>query len=596
MSTRLVDRRLAGARPHSGWMGWALILLFFQVGCATSMPMGGGLGSYGYRPLIPRGATGSPPTRGVPPTSLRASGAEEVVSAQGEPERTLGPEEGEVPREEEKRERARQVERERAAALVEAAQREGRDAEAARETEAERALARVVGQCSGVEEVGTALFFAFWVEGGALTPVGYQQEGGSGRVGRPVDAEELARVLRRVFTGYMGHRTGEVVLKLRREEARWAVDYDATRQGSRPAEARTFPVRTQGTPADTFLAFHEAASKWTSAVQVPAGGAARVELEVQLENGRLAGWRLREVQRTREGPGGGPQALSSEVASHLVQALLPFTEGLGTRTVHVVLRAEHRLGEARARGRVESVVVERAAQPPGPSWYLSMHEATLLRWREGVVEGSAWLAQRGVEELALMVVGSIIAHGLGFFATEGLEWVTRALGREPEIAARWLSTALNRLSAEERATFKQLWQKVALEGEQALSRSERKTLRGLFVRLEEAIQEPLNGTLKDTLRQEARKYYAELYPQLAKRLAQLKGELPIHRINFLWGRFRMARPNPTADEVRRAAEIIDRQFEPWYHHVDHPSGLLKTADEAREAALSELRGRFPGLE
>jgi hypothetical protein len=418
-----------------------------------------------------------------------------------------------------------------------------------------------------------------------------------------------------------------VVLRLRREEARWAVDYDATRLSARPAEARTFPVRTQGTPADTFLAFHEAAGKWTSAVQVPAGGAVRVELEVQLEDGRLAGWRLREVQRTREGPGGSLLPLSPQVVGHWVQALLPFTEGLGARTVHVVLRAEHRLGEAWARGRVESVWVERPAQPPGPSWYLSMHEATLLRWREGVVEGSAWLAQRSVEELALWVVGSIIARGLGFFATEGLEWVTRALGREPEVAAGWLSTALKRLSKEEQATFGQLWQKLALEGEQALSRGERKALRGLFIRLEKAIQEPLNDDLKGILRKEARDYYAALYPQFAKSLDKLQGELPIHhrrplqyahlfpdedinaaenltvlqnevhkRINFLWLRFRMARPSPTADEVRRAAEIIDRQFEPWYRRVDTPLGLSKTADQAREAALRELRSRFPGLE
>ncbi|HYO57803.1 hypothetical protein [Archangium sp.] len=67
-------------------------------------------------------------------------------------------------------------------------------------------------------------------------------------------------------------------------------------------------------------------------------------------------------------------------------------------------------------------------------------------------------------------------------------------------------------------------------------------------------------------------------------------------INFLWGRFRKARPNPTAEEVRRAAEIIDRQFEPWYHRVDEPPGLLKTAGQAREAALRELRSRFSGLD
>ncbi len=536
-----------------------------------------------------------------------------------------GPEGGTRP--EQVQERARQVERERAAALVLAAQREGRDAEAAREAEVDRALARVVGLCSGVEEVGAVLAFAFWVEGGALTPVGYEEARGSGRAGRPVETEGLARVLRRVFADYAGRRTGEVVLRLRREEARWAVDYDATRQGGRPAEARTLPVRTQGTPANTVLAFHEAASAWVRAVQVPAGGAARVELAVQLEDGWLAGWELREVRRTREGPGGGSKSLSSEVAGHLLQVLLPFTEGLGTRTVRVVLGAEHQPGEAQARGRVESARVERPPQQPGPSWYLSMHEATLLRWREGVIEGSAWLSERGVEEAALWMAGGILARGLGFFATEGLEWVGRALSREPEAVAGWLRTALKRLSKEEQEAFGQLWRKLALEGEQALTKGERQTLRGLFARLEQAIRQPLDTELKNTLRKDARAYYAELYPQFAKSLNELRAELPIHHrrplqyahlfpddninaaknlamtrkyahkdINLLWERFRTARPNPTADDVRRAAEIIDRQFEPWYHRVDTPPGLLKTTDQAREAALRELRIQFPGLD
>ncbi|PTL79448.1 hypothetical protein DAT35_35315, partial [Vitiosangium sp. GDMCC 1.1324] len=172
------------------------------------------------------------------------------------------------------------MEEARARALVLAARREGRGPEAdeaARKSETDRAVARVVGLCSGVEEVGAALTFSFWAEGGALTQVGYQEERGGGRAGRPVEAEGLARVLRHVFTEYVGKRAGEVVLRLRREETRWAVDYDATHQGARPREARTLPVRAQGTPANTFLALHEVARKLLSAVQVPAGGAARVE-------------------------------------------------------------------------------------------------------------------------------------------------------------------------------------------------------------------------------------------------------------------------------------------------------------------------------
>ncbi|HYO59007.1 hypothetical protein [Archangium sp.] len=361
MSTRRDGPRPARAWQLPSWGALALIVvLLVQAACATSAPRSGLLTGYHHQPLTPQGLKEAPAPRKPP-----AGGAVgERLVAEGAWVRGL---DGGA-RHEEVRQRARRVEEARAEAWVLGAQREGREPEEAREAEVDRALARMVGQCSGVEEVGGVLAFTFWVEGGALTLVGYQEERGGGRVGRPVEAEGLARVLRLVLTEYAGRRTGEVVLRLRREEARWAVDYDASRPSARPAEARTLPVRTQGTPADTFLALQEAAGKWLRAVRVPAGGAARVELEVRLEDGRLAGWELREVRRTREGPGGSPQPLAGEVEGHLVQALLPFTEGLGARTVHVVLRAEHRLGEARARGRVESARVERPPVEPGPSW------------------------------------------------------------------------------------------------------------------------------------------------------------------------------------------------------------------------------------
>jgi hypothetical protein len=569
-------------------------------GCATHGPPGGTLLT-GEEPLLIAGSAGG-------------FGAEPV------------PERGE-----EARERARRVEGARAEALVRAAREEGRESEAARKAEVERALAWVAGVASGVREVGTRLAFTFWTHEGALTPLGYQEAPAGGSSGRVVEAQELERALHPVFTEFLGRRTGEVLLTLRREEGRWAVAYDATGQGTRPAEAKTLAVGIRGTPSATFLAVHEAMRKGLRAVQVPEEGAARVEVAVGLEDGRLTGWELVEALHTRQGRGGVARALSPEVAGQAVQVLLPFTEGLGPRMVRLVLRVEHRAGEVEARERVELARVERPpsalALTPEQGWYHAMHEATLLRWREGVYEGSAWLAEKGVEETALWFVGGIIGKGLGSFMTKGLEWVPKALGREPEAAAGWLRSALKRLSKQEQNAFEQFWRKVALEGEQALTRGERKALRGLFVRLEQVVQEPLSPTLKNSLREDAREYYKQLYPQFVKSLKELREALPVHhrrplehahlfpaedinaaenlvmvqdhvhkKINFLWGRFRRARPNPTADDVRRAAEIIDGHFESWYHRVDEPPGLSRTADEAREAALRELRTQFPGLE
>ena len=512
-----------------------------------------------------------------------------------------------------------------------AAREEGREPEEARRAETERALAWMVGVASGVREVGARLVFTFWVHEGALTPLDYQEEAGGGSTGRGVEAHVLERELRPLFTRPLGRSTGEVVLTLRREEGRWAVAYDATRQGTRPAEAKTLAVGRRGTPSVTFLAVHEAMRKVLRAVQVWEGGVARVEVAVELEDERLTGWELVRARHTREGTGGSARALSSEVTGHAVQVVLPFTEGLGARTVRLVLRVEHQEGEAEARGRVEEAWVERPssvlALTPEQNWYHAMHEALLLRWREEVYEGSAWLAQKGVEEAGLWFVGGLVGKGLGSFMVKGLEWVPKALGREPEVAAGWLRSALKRLPTHEKDAFEQLWRKVVLEGEQALTQGERSALRGLFVRLEQVVQEPLNTDLKNKLREQARKYYKELHPQLAGALDELAKELPIHhrrplqyahlfpaddinaaenlatlrkyvhdQISFLWVRFGKARPHPTADEVRRAAEIIDGHFERWYHRVDDAPGLSRIAMDARDAALRELRSHFPGLE
>ncbi len=611
MATRRVHPCAAGARRCPGWEVLAVAVLVFQAACATGAPPGGQWWGVASQPLTPRGLERAVPSWGEEPLSAGGGGGVE--------ERTSG---------EGVRARARRLEEDRAAALVEAARTEGRELESAREAEAARMVAWVVGLASGVEEVGVVLAFTFWVEQGALTLVGYQEEGGGGRVGRAVDAVGLGRALHHLFTENVGQRSGEVVLRLRREEARWAVEYQSSRQSARRSEAKTLPVRMQGTPAPTFLAFHDTARERLRAVRVPAGGWTRVALGVRLEDGRLVDWELREEERhTSEVTGGSPRALAPGVVGQLVQVLLPFTEGLGPRTVRVVLRAEHRQGEEEARGRVESAWVERPPAVPELSWYRSMHEALLLRWREDVREGSAWLAQKGVEEAALWFAAGIAAKGAGFFATKGLEWVPRALGREPEVAAGWLRTALKRLSGEEKNAFEQLWRKVVLEGEQALTQGERQTLRGLFVRLEQVIQQPLDDTSKRNLRNAARDYYMKLYPQFAETLEKLGEDLPIHhrrplqyahlfpaedinagenlamagkyvhgRISSLWGRFRKARPDATADDVRQAAEVIDRNFEPWYNRVDEPAGLSKTVEEAWESALKELRSRFPGLE
>jgi hypothetical protein len=537
--------------------------------------------------------------------------------------------EGIADHEQDARERARRLEEAQVEQLVLAAQREGRGSEAdeaARAAELERLLSHVLGLAGGVEEVGAKLAFTLWVQRGALTLLDYRAERGSGRTGRPVVAEELSRLLRLVLSEYVGQRTGETVLKLRREETRWTVDYEATHHASRPPEAKTLPVLVRGTPAEAFISLHEASKEWVRTLQVAPGSATRVEFGVRLEDGRLAGWELLELQRTYERHGGTPRALPSQVTEAVSRVLLPFTEGVGPRSVRLVLRVEHPSGKTDVRGWVESARVERSAPEPELSWYRAMHEATLLRWREGVHEGSAWLTRKSVEELALWYVGGILARGAGFFATRGLTLVTKALRRSPEAAAGWLRTTLKRLPLKDRREFESLWSKVELEGEKALTQSERTTLRGLMERIEQLIQQPLGDSEKEKLRSEGRKLFKKLHPELASILDGSPWEYPIHhrrpleyaqlfpdedmnaaenlmlvqkpvheRINVLWTKLRAARDGVTARDVEDAARIIDRHLGPWCHRVDIPNELPSAFNEAEQAALKELQRRFPGL-
>ncbi|WP_211194511.1 hypothetical protein, partial [Pyxidicoccus fallax] len=257
--------------------------------------------------------------------------------------------------------------------------------------------------------------------------------------------------------------------------------------------------------------------------------------------------------------------------------------------------------------------------------YRALHEDILRRWREGVHEGFAWLAQRGVEELALWYVGGVLIKGAGFLAVRGGGIVLKALRRGKEAAAGWLRTMLTRLPGGEKRAFERLWAKVQLEGEKALSAGEREELRALMARIEQLATTPLTPHEKTELRKKAREFYKsqnrhlvsvmdshpEDWPVHHRRPLQYAHLFPVedinagsnlalvevsihHRINRLWDWFRQARPQATADDVLKAAGIIDGRFGPWYHRVTQVPPPAKTLEGAENAALEVLKRVFPG--
>ena len=538
--------------PTSGACVWrccwspSVLLLgaLLLVGCGVHAPPRSLLLNMRQGPSHSGDTLGEEPGRG-----LSSQGAAQESGASG---RKHG-------REQDARERARRLEEARIQEWLQAARQEERGAEAeeaAREAELERTLARVSGVASRVEESGAKLSFTFWAEEGALTLLSYRQEGGTGRVGGRVHGAELAQVLRLIFSAYVGRRTGEVVLTLRREETRWAVDYAATHNVRRPPEARTLPVRSLGTPADTFLCLYEASGQWRRAVQVVPGSETRVEFVVHLEDGRLTGWELLTLQRTQEARGGSLRPLPSEMTGAVTHVLLPFTEGLGPRTVHLMLRARHGPGEADMHGWVESARVVRL-EPPStePSWYRAMHEATLLRWREGVQEGSAWLARKGVEEMALWYAGRSLME------------------RIEQLVAIPLSP----------------------DDKKSIREAARRYYKKLHPELEALMDEfPMRYPVHHRRPVE----YAHLFPDEDINAAEnlMLAQKPVHeRINALWSKFRAAREGATAREVEEVAAIIDDHLGSWCDRVNLPEQLPPAFTKAEEAALRELQHRFAGL-
>jgi hypothetical protein len=360
-----------------------------------------------------------------------------------------------------------------------------------------------------------------------------------------------------------------------------------------------------------------------SVLRVPEGGEVRQVVEVHLLDGRVVGWeqRLYEVVRS-----GGPwRAVGPELVEQVTWLLLGFEEGLGPRTVQMRVRAEHRRGEMRAEGKVEDSRVLRPQEPPEmdedfAKAYRAMHEEVLRRWRVELKEGALWVVTAGAEELALWYVGGILSREAGVLLELSLPVIRAALGRGGAAATGWLRTALLRLTPDRRKAFEQLWAKVLLEGDAALSVSERQALRGVMQHLERLARTPLEDAEKQALRRASRDYYKKLYPQLAKALDEKGSLLPIHhkrpleyahlfpdedinaaenlivvrkvvhdRINAVWNRFRQSRAGATRGEVEEAARIVDECFKPWFHRIDEPPGVTYSLVEAEQNALKQLQ-------
>jgi len=497
--------------------------------------------------------------------------------------------------------------------------------------EATLTLSRLWSVAGGVNQVGSRLSFSIWSERGAFTLVGYSASARAGPPGQPVDEENFQQEMANVLTRFAQRHTGMVTLNLERHAAHWAVSYSASTP-PRPPEAKTLPVRRAGLPATEVLAISQGVRQLFRPVELQPGAEARVEVDLTLEDSRVEDWHLRLFELTSSGNGGSPRPLAPAVLNELVAVLLPFTVGVGERTVRLELRLASGKEARQVHGWVEQAFVER---PPSPSEleatfvteYRLMHEDILRRWREESRDGGEWVATRGAEELAVWYAGGVVIRGLGWLGARVAPTVVRALRRGKDAAAGWLRTTLTRIPQDRRQVFERLWAKVQLEGRHSLSANEREELRALMESLEQVIRAPLDSRAKERLRAAARNAYKRHHPHLAEILDEKGFDLPIHhrrpleyahlfpeedintrdnlvmvtrdvheRINALWTKFRQARPEATAKDVQAATQAIDGPFHPWYHQPRASLEAPHALKEAEKAALERLQRIFQGLQ
>lgn len=500
------------------------------------------------------------------------------------------------------------------------------EVEEATEAEAALLVTQVMAVANATHAQGARLSFTFWNERGALTLISFSARGVSGPAAAALDDDETHDTLATVLAEYPQRHTGQAILTLQREQAKWAMDYNVS-AAPRPPEARLLPVPMKAFPAEVVRDSTKRLGKMLEAVEVPTEGEIWLDVEVQLEDGRIEGWRPRLFQLARRG--GRPRPVSPLLASYAVQVLLPFTLGVGPRTVLVRLRLAHRAQDTEALGWVEFAQIERPQSSPETNAafvaeYRAMHEYLLWKWRYEVREGAEWIARRGAEEMATWYAGGVLLRGGGYLARWAGSATRRALARGGEAATGWLRTTLSRLPGDKKREFEWLWAKVQLEGERALTAGEKASLRGLMERVEQLVHTRLDIQAKKRLRDSAREYYKTLHPELRQLLEEQGAAFPIHHrrpldyaqlfpaedinaadnlvmvkqavhghVNRAWARFKQLRPDPTATEVSEAAKAIDARFHIWYHQAGDPRGAALSLGDAERAALQTLERLFP---
>ena len=491
----------------------------------------------------------------------------------------------------------------------------------ARRAEVECALAHVWALARGVDGVGARVEVRFWAQGGALTLLSHQSSQGHERATK-VDEAAFARGLRQLLMDYVGERQGEVVFTLHRERTEWRVDYRASSEVPRPPEAKTLPVRREGVQVDTFAGVTRVAEEMVRLLGRPANSSAFFTATVRLEDDAVTLWEVGPYAGAGQEVGRAEQARLQDT---LIQALLPFTHGVGAREVRLELRGIQGSEEAGARWGVMEAATLQAVPWSGEdedliAEYRTLHETILREWREEVLDAGRLAVLVGTQELALWLIGGVITHGAGAFLKAAAPRLVALLLRGGRAVRGGLGTLLLRLPSTEQMAFRQLWARLSLKGARSLTHAEKSELRVLAKRLEDFIEAPLTPRDKKILRSAAREDFYGASPELERLLVNAKGvPFPVHHrkpleyahlfpgvdinarsnlravdetvhssINAVWTALRNAPGKVRADEVDEVVAIVDRYFGRWYNSPYERTTASALA-EAEGAAMEQVK-------
>ncbi|MBN1207657.1 MAG: hypothetical protein JXB05_22525 [Myxococcaceae bacterium] len=464
--------------------------------------------------------------------------------------------------------------------------------------------------------------FRFWSHDGALTLLSWRRleegEGPAIPVGRGAFLPHFALTL----PSLLGAHPREVTLTLERAETHWSVDLDTSSRDTTPAHTRMIPSARKGISEQTHRQALETARRVARLLTVPQGGSARLVARVSLEDERIVGLEPAELESSGDGP---VLHASEQAVSMVVGTLLPFTRGLGERTVVLSLEGEHRPGEARPRWRV--VEARTAEPPPLPKQvadihqeYRALHESILVEFQEQSREYAILAAGISLEQFAYAIVGGLLIRRALALIELAAPTITSVLAQGGKGAVRWFRNLLVRTSPEDRALLQQLWMKAESQGLKSLTEVEKQQLRGLMGRLESLLSTPLDRRTKQRLWEWSRTEYFELHnPQLARLLgtegmrsyqvhhicpmeyAHLFPKLDINgranlaglhgnvheSINIVWSSLREHSSRLRPQDVKRVVDIVNRHYGRWFDKL-YDVRDASTLATAERAALSEV--------